>query len=138
MPFHHRRSTRLCKSWRGRRAGLHPGIAKNKKARISWRVEKAVLAGGGRAQMRRSFLNLARTQLNPEHRRVPYSKAAIAALEKEYRSLLAKELDDPNVLISSMLSVLSEADRKALKNVSSDTLIKDLKAIRKMRGVRRL
>jgi hypothetical protein len=115
-----------------------PWDRKEQKSKNKLAGRKSGLSRAGRAEMRRSFLNLARMQLNHEHRRAPYSNAAIAALEEKYRNLLAKELDDPNVLISSMLSVLSKADRKALKNASSDTLIKDLKIIRKMRGVRRL
>jgi hypothetical protein len=114
-----------------------PWDRKEQKSKNKLAGRKSGLARWGRAEMRRSFLALARTQLSPEHRRAPYSNDAIATLEKNYRNLLRKKLDDANVLISSMLSVLTEADRKALKKASIDTLIKDLKALRKRLGVRR-
>jgi hypothetical protein len=87
--------------------------------------------------MRHSFVNLARARLNTEQRLSPYSEASLDALEEEYRNLLSKDVDDHDILLSTMLSVLSETDRKFLKNAPRGTLIKDLKAIRKTRGVRR-
>jgi hypothetical protein len=91
----------------------------------------------GLAQIRDSLINLARAQLTPEQRRSPYSEASIDALEEKYRNLLTKDVSDPDIVISVILSVLSEADRKSLKKASRETLKKDLKAIRKMRGVSR-
>ena len=92
---------------------------------------------GGLAEIRRSIIALARTRLSLEYRRAPYSKGAIAALRNEYRSLLATDTNDPDVFISAMLSALSKADKKSLTNASVDTLIKDLKIIRKRNGVTR-
>jgi hypothetical protein len=89
----------------------------------------------GRAQMRLSFLNLARARLTPEQRLSPYSEASINALKAEYRTLLTAS--DPGIFVSTMLSVLSEIDLEFLKRASLETLKKDLKAIRKMSGVRR-
>jgi hypothetical protein len=89
----------------------------------------------GRAQMRRSLINAARARLTPEQRRSPYSKASIDALEETYRNLLTEDPSDPDILISIMLSALSETDKKFLRRASRETLKKDLKAIRKARGI---
>jgi hypothetical protein len=91
----------------------------------------------GRKEIRRSLLTLARMQLSPEHRRTPYSDAAFEALRTQYEHLLSKGSDDPDPLISGILSALSATDRKWLKKASDDTLKKDLQAIRRMRGVTR-
>src|SRR6266404_4117214 len=61
----------------------------------------------GLAQIRHSFINLARAQLTPEQRRSPYSEASIDALEEKYRDLLTKDVSDPDIIISAILSVLS-------------------------------
>lgn len=95
-----------------------------------------------RAETRRSVIDIARARLTPEHRRAPYSLAAIDALEKEYHKLLAdgggencaslaKDRKDLCLLVPLMLEGLSKADQQMLKTVSCDTLIKDLKLQRK-------
>jgi hypothetical protein len=92
---------------------------------------------GGRMGLRRSLLMLARMQLSPEHRRTPYSNAAFGALRTQYDYLLSKGVDDPDPILSGILSALSATDRKWLKKASDDTLKKDLQAIRRMSGVKR-
>lgn len=92
---------------------------------------------GGRQQIRRSLVVLARTRLSPELRLTPYANDAIDALRKEYRHLLSKGADDPDPIISAMHSALSDTDRKWLKKAGDDTLKKDLQAIRRMSGVKR-
>ena len=89
------------------------------------------------AQLRQSLLKLARMRLSPDDRRAPYSKTAIAALRREYNNLLSKNANDPDPLISGMLSALSPTEHMVLKKASDDTLLKDLKDIRRMSGVRR-
>jgi len=91
----------------------------------------------GLAQIRSSLVNLARAQLTGEQRRSPYSKASINALREKYRNLLTKDVNDPDVVLATILSLLSETDRKSLKNASHETLKKDVKSIRKSRGVSR-
>lgn len=91
----------------------------------------------GRKQIRRSLVILARNRLSPELRRTPYANDAFDALRMEYRHLLSKGADDPDPIISGILSALSETDRKRLKKAGDDTLKKDLQAIRRMSGVKR-
>src|SRR5262245_45209558 len=91
----------------------------------------------GLAQIRSCLVDLARAQLTGEQRRSPYSKASINALREKYRNLLTKDVNDPDVVLGIILSVLSETDRKSLNNASPETLKKDVKAIRKSRGVSR-
>jgi hypothetical protein len=99
--------------------------------------ERSGVSRRGRADIRLSIIGLARMRISPEHRREPYSKAAIAALRREYDNLMSKSADDPDPLISGMLSALSPTDRKHLKNASDETLIADVKIIRRRRGVKR-
>ena len=89
------------------------------------------------AQMRQSFVRYARTQINPEHRLTPYAKKSFGELRKLYKNLLAKDANDPDPVLAAMHSALSPADRKSLRQASDDTLLKDLKAIRRSHGVRR-
>jgi hypothetical protein len=90
----------------------------------------------GLADLRRSLVEIARGRLNPDHRYASYSVAALNALGAEYRNLLTHGDNDPNVIVSSILSVLSPADRKSLRKASRHTLKKDVIAIRKKHGVR--
>jgi hypothetical protein len=69
----------------------------------------------GLAQIRSSLVDLARRQLTSEQRRSPYSKASINALREKYRNLLTKDVNDPDVVLGTILSVLSETDRKSLQ-----------------------
>jgi hypothetical protein len=98
---------------------------------------RSAIMRAGRAQIRVSLIELARGRLDPEHRYAPYSKPALDSLREEYCKLLTDGDNDPNVIIPLMLSALSETDRKFLKNISRETLKKDVKAIRKKHGVRR-
>lgn len=92
---------------------------------------------GGRAELRRCIVSLARMQLSPEHRFQPYSEAALEALREQYDNILKKREDDSHPIISGMLSALSPNDRKVLKKTSDETLKADLKLIRRRRGVKR-
>ncbi len=92
---------------------------------------------GGRASIRRSIVALARSKLDPEYRRAPYSNAAIEALREQYDGLLTKTADDPDPVVAGMISALSPADREALKKSSDDTLTADLKKLRRGHGVKR-
>lgn len=92
---------------------------------------------GGRKAIRQSLVVLARGRLSPELRRTPYAGEALEALRKEYDDLVRKGVDDPHPIISGIHSALSDTDRKWLKKASDDTLMKDLKAIRRMSGVKR-
>ena len=91
----------------------------------------------GRREIRRSLLSLARMRLPPELRRTPYSIAAFEALRKGYDRLVSKGADDPDPVLSGILSALSETDRKWLKKAGDDTLKKDLQALRRIRGIKR-
>jgi hypothetical protein len=92
----------------------------------------------GLAEMRRAFVKQARMRIGPEHRRAPYSNASLDALSKEYKNLLAKsEENDADPIIGAMQSVLSASDLKSLRQTSRDTLLSDLKAIRKSLGIKR-
>ena len=91
----------------------------------------------GRGSLRRSLVKLARTRMSAAHRRTPYSNAAFAALRAQYDYLLTKSADDPNAILSAILSALSPADLNFLKRISDETLMADLKAIRRDNGVRR-
>lgn len=91
----------------------------------------------GRAGIRRSLVMLARTRMSAAHRRTPYSNAAFAALRAQYDYLLTQSADDPNAILSAILSALSPADLNFLKRISDETLMADLKAIRRDNGVRR-
>jgi len=87
--------------------------------------------------MRQSFLRYARMYLNPEHRRMPYANKSFRALRKIYNNFLDRDANDPDAVIAAMHSALSPADRKSLRRASDDTLLKDLKAIRRSHDIRR-
>jgi hypothetical protein len=87
----------------------------------------------GLAAIRRLLVNVARSHLSPDLRRVPYSEKALDALRTQYDRVLLKGQDDADPIISGIQSALSERDRATLKRVSRDTLIKDLKEIRRRR-----
>jgi hypothetical protein len=97
----------------------------------------------GRAEMRRCILKAARARLTPEQRRQPYANGSIDALIKEYREILEDKdhLGSPRSpydgLLPFMLVALSDADRRMLKKTKRETLLKDLKALRKESGVTR-
>jgi len=100
---------------------------------------------GGLASMRRSLIKVARARLTPEQRRQPYKNDSIEALCEEYRKLLDEGSGDDldlrrsawDDLLPFMLAALSESDRRMLKDVGRETLIKDLKLLRKESGVGR-
>ena len=99
--------------------------------------KRSGVSRGGRAEMRLSILALARNKLLGKHLREPYSTASFAALRAVYDDLLTKNVDDPDPVISGMLSALSPVDRKFLKATSDDTLVKDLQVLlRRSRGKR--
>jgi hypothetical protein len=99
--------------------------------------KKSGISRQGLAQIRRSFLTLARMRVSPEHRRTPYSGASLAAVTREYHALLAKDVGDPDPLIAGLHSALSPTDRISLRRASDDTLLKDLKIIRRLNSIRR-
>jgi hypothetical protein len=84
---------------------------------------------GGRKEIRRSLVNYALNRLNPKHQRKPYSNASFEALRRRYDHFLTKNADDPDPILSGILSALTPADRSALKKASDDTLLADLKAV---------
>ena len=102
--------------------------------------KKSGLMRAGRAEIRRSVIQIARARLKLFYE--PYAKASIDALHKEYRNLLgegggencaslAKNGNDLCLLVPLMLAGLSKADQHTLKKVGRETLIKDLKLLRK-------
>src|SRR5262249_40053931 len=106
---------------------IPPWDAEEQRSKKKEAGKRSGISRKGLRQMRHSLVDLARAQLTAEQRRSPYSEASIDALEEEYRNLLTKDVSDPSIIISSMLSVLSETDRKSLKKASRETLKKDLK-----------
>jgi hypothetical protein len=99
--------------------------------------KRSGVSRGGRKEIRRSLVLLARKRLTAELQRTPYANDALEALREEYAYLLGKGADDPDPIISGIHSALSATDRNWLKTASDDTLKKDLIAIRRMRGVKR-
>jgi hypothetical protein len=94
----------------------------------------------GRAEARRSVLQVARWRLNPEHRYAPFKEKSLGALCNEYRNLLgkgggencstmAKGSNDLCLLVPLMLAELSQTDRQALRKASRETLRKDLQKL---------
>ena len=92
------------------------------------------------AEIRRSLVRITREGLTPEQRREPYADNSIDALCQRYRNLLHENTGsrgplDP--LVPLILESLSGADRQRLRKASRETLIKDLKLIRRARGIKR-
>jgi hypothetical protein len=116
---------------------ISPWDSEEQRAKKSEAGKKSGISRAGRAQIRLSLLNRARARLTPEERRSPYSEASLNALEATYQNLLREDVSGSDILASIMLSVVSETDLKSLEKTSRETLKKDLKAIRKMRGVKR-
>jgi hypothetical protein len=99
--------------------------------------KRSAMIRGGRAEMRRSIIAYARTRLRPRQRSEPYSNTALTALRAVYDDLLRKNANDPDAIVSGIHSVLSPTDLKFLKKASDDTLLADLKLIRKRERLRR-
>jgi hypothetical protein len=104
-----------------------------------WELEKQVLqkkkAGkksgirrAGLRDMRRSLVYFALVQLNPPK---PYSNASFQALRTRYDHFLTRNKNDPDPILSGILSALIPADIKHLREASDDTLLADLKVVRK-------
>jgi hypothetical protein len=94
----------------------------------------------GVTSIRRSIVYVARYRLESKY--APYANASIDALEEEYHALLgdgggencaalAKGKHDLCLSVPDMLSSRSPAERKKLKEVSRETLFKDLKYVLK-------
>lgn len=99
------------------------------------RVKKSVAgkrsgaSRAGLASLRQSFIKIARTRLKLNHRSHPFTNDAIAALREEYIKLL---VDGGGHLIAEIiLEKLPKVDLEKLKRISDDTLIKDLKVLRR-------
>jgi hypothetical protein len=98
--------------------------------------ERSGISRSGRKEVRLSLVWYALRQLSPKYQRNPYSNASLEALRKKYDYLIKKNADDPDPILSGILSALTPADRKALKKASDDTLLADLKTIkRRNRGI---
>jgi hypothetical protein len=80
----------------------------------------------GFAEMRRCLIGYALRELNPKY---PYSNASLEALRKKYDDFAGRNVDDADAIVSGILSALTSAERKALKKVSDDTLLADLKTV---------
>jgi hypothetical protein len=124
------------------RAAKHEGwTPPEEKARQKSQRTAAGAASGrhrrGFADLRRIIVKVARMELSPEQRREPYSTASFQALRETFDNILASNSDDKNPLVGAIHSALSRAGIDRLKGVSDDTLMKDLKAIRKSHGVSR-
>ena len=91
--------------------------------------KKSGRARAGLAMMRRSLVMAAHARLKPARRLQPFSTYSINALREEYLQLLAPEAKNLDLLVSLMLAALSENDRKILRKVGRETLIKDLKML---------
>jgi hypothetical protein len=124
MAYPRRRGTRSCKKQLDRRDGFRRGSSKTRSHRKRKR-------GRGAASIRRSLVYNALRQLNPKHQTKPYSNTSLEALRRKYDHLLTRNADDPDPILSGILSALTPADLKALKRVSDDTLLSDLKAIKR-------
>ena len=83
----------------------------------------------GSAEMRRCLIDYALRQLNPKHQRKPYSNASLEALRKKYKDFATRDVEDSDAIVAGILSALTPAERRALKKVSDDTLLRDLKTI---------
>jgi hypothetical protein len=94
--------------------------------------KKSGASRAGLAQMRRSLLTAARARLKPKYRKQPYANESIEAIERRYQKLLAEDGDAHDLLVSIMLAALSKADRHRLRQASRDTIINDLKALRRL------
>jgi hypothetical protein len=93
--------------------------------------KKSGISRGGLRVMRRALVYHALEQLNPPK---PYSNASFQALRTLYDHFLTRNKNDPDPILSGILSALTPADIKHLREASDDTLLADLKAIRKSRG----
>jgi hypothetical protein len=117
-----------------------PWVREEQQSKKKTAGKKSGLMRAGRAEIRRSVIRVARARLNLYYE--PYANASIDALHKEYRNLvgegsgencasLAKNGNDLCLLVPLMLAGLSKADQQMLKTVGRETLIKDLKLLRK-------
>jgi hypothetical protein len=102
---------------------------RNEKAKNKAAGKRSGLVRTGLAMMRRSLVMAAHARLKPAHRLHPFSIYSINALREEYLQLLAPEAKNLDLLVSLMLAALSENDRKILRKVGRETLIKDLKML---------
>jgi hypothetical protein len=94
--------------------------------------KKSGASRAGLAHMRHSLLRAARMRLKPQYRKQPYATESIAAIQTEYQKLLAESGAPNDLVVMIMLSVLSEADRVRLRRASRDTIVKDLKALKRL------
>ena len=94
----------------------------------------------GLASICRSIVTVARARLKSKY--APYANDSIDALEEEYHALLgngggencetlAKGKNDLCLLVPLILASRSTTERKKLKKASRETLLKDLKQVRK-------
>jgi hypothetical protein len=93
--------------------------------------DRSGIRRGGRMEIRRSLLSYAFEQLDPRKQSKPYNSTSLEALRSKYDYFLGKNADDPDPILSGILSALTPADRKALKKASEETLLADLKVIRR-------
>jgi hypothetical protein len=91
--------------------------------------KKSGLARAGLSMSRRSLVREAHARLKPAFRLHPSSIFSIRALHEEYLQLLDPEAKNLGFLVPFILAALSENDRKILRKVKRETLIKDLKAL---------
>jgi hypothetical protein len=91
--------------------------------------KKSGSARAGLAMLRRSLVREAHARLKPAHRLHPFSGYSIDALHQQYLQLLALEANNLGILVPLILAALSENDRKILRKVERETLIKDLKTL---------
>jgi hypothetical protein len=108
-----------------------PWELKDQKPQKKKAGKRSGISRGGRMEIRRSLVYNALRQLNPKHQTKPYSNTSLEALRRKYDHLLTRNADDPDPILSGILSALTPADLKALKRASDDTLLSDLKAIKR-------
>jgi hypothetical protein len=95
-----------------------------------WAGKRSGISRRGLRDIRQFLVYYAFGQLDLKKQRKPYSNASLEALRSKYDYFLGKSPDDPDPILSGILSALTPADGKALKKASDDTLLADLKAIR--------